>query len=543
MSKINKENQRTGFEVAVIGMNGRFPGAKDIHEFWENLKNGVESTWFLSEDQLKEMEVQSALIENPNYVKSQGGKLENSEYFDAFFFGFTPKEAELMDPQMRILHECAWAGLEDAGYNPESYQGSIGVYTGGSTNFYWEAASVISGKRDELGAFLALQLMDRGFLSTRISYKFNLRGPAITVHSACSTSLVAIHLACRGILSGECEMALAGGVSLDTNSYKGYLYQEGTILSSDGHCRAFDAAANGTMGGEGAAVVILKSLEDAIADEDFIYAVIKGSAINNDGIRKVGFSAPSIEGQAEVIKAALVMAEVEPESISYIETHGTGTTLGDPVEVQALKLAFDTQKKGFCGLGSVKTNIGHLDAAAGAAGFIKTVLALKHQQIPASLHFNTPNPKIDFENSPFYVVNQLSEWKSDRYPLRAGVSAFGIGGTNAHVVLEEWPMAQSAKRKGHGTQSQGRGEVSLPITSREYQLILLSAQTGTALDKMTTNLVHYFKQNPGINFSDAAYTLQVGRKAFLHRRMLVCPDIKEAANCLASPGSEMVRTF
>ena len=538
MSEMNEQNLRTGFEIAVIGMAGRFPGAKDIDEFWENLKNRVESILFLTGEEIKETGIDSRLPDNPNYVRSKGGVLENKESFDAAFFGFTPKEAELMDPQMRILHEVAWAALENAGYNVENYKGLIGFYSGGSVNFYWEALSALSEKSNDLGKFAISQLVDRGFLSTRISYKFNLKGPSISVQTACSTSLVAIHLACRGILSGECNMALAGGVSIGTASNSGYLYQEGMILSPDGHCRAFDAEAKGTVGGEGAGVVVLKSLEDALADRDYIHAVIKSTAINNDGISKVGFSAPSVEGQAEVIKAALLMAEVEPESIGYIEAHGTGTTLGDPVEVEALKLAFNTSRKGFCGIGSVKTNIGHLDAAAGAASFIKTVLTLKHRQIPPSLHFKIPNPKIDFENSPFYVVQKLSEWKSDRKPLRAGVSSFGIGGTNAHAILEEAPAQEPGTRDRE-------------LEGREYRLILLSARTGSALERMSENLVNDLKEsrnnpmNPGINPADAAYTLQVGRKAFEHRKMVVCSDsdLNEAIDSLSSSDPEKVRSF
>jgi acyl transferase domain-containing protein/acyl carrier protein len=550
MSEINEKNQKTGFEIAVIGMAGRFPGAKNINEFWENLKNGVDSISFLTEEEVKKAGIDSQLLENPHYVKSKGGVLENKECFDAAFFGFTPKEAELMDPQMRILHEVAWEALEHAGYNPENYQGLIGFYAGASENFHWRALSTLSEKSADLGIFAVSQLVDRGFVTTRISYKFNLKGPSISVQTACSTSLVAIHLACRGILSGDCNMALAGGVSLGMMPNSGYLYQEGIILSPDGYCRAFDADAKGTVGGEGVGVVVLKSLDDAIADGDYIHAVIKSTAINNDGISKVGFSAPSIEGQAEVIYAALVMAEVEPESISYIETHGTGTTLGDPVEIDALKLAFNTSKKGFCGLGSVKTNIGHLDTTAGVAGFIKTVLALKHRQIPPSLHFNTPNPKIDFKNSPFYVVRELSEWKSDGKPLRAGISAFGIGGTNAHVILEEPPTFGRTYSPSFIGEEKGEWR-------RKYQLILLSAKTQPALDKTTENLRNYLKENllypghpinpanPGFNLADAAYTLQVGRKAFEHRKILVCSDseLNEAIDGLSSPDSEKVRSF
>jgi len=550
MSDIVEQNQKTGFEIAVIGMAGRFPGAKNIDEFWVNLKNGVESISFLTEEEIKEAGVDVQLLNNPHYVRSNGGVLENKECFDAAFFGFAPIEAEIMDPQMRILHEVAWAALEHAGYNPENYQGFIGFYAGASENFQWKTLTTFSEKSNDLGVFAVAQLVDRSFVCTRISYKFNLKGPSVSVQTACSTSLVAIHMACRAILSGECNMALAGGVSLGTVPKSGYLFQEGIILSPDGHCRAFDADAKGTVGGEGAGVVVLKLLEDAIADGDYIHAVIKSTAINNDGTSKVGFSAPSVEGQAEVIYAALVMAEIEPESIGYIEAHGTGTMLGDPVEVEALKLAFNTSKKGFCGLGSVKSNIGHLDTAAGVAGFIKTVLALKHRQIPPSLHFKTPNPKINFEESPFYVVRELSEWKREGQPLRAGVSSFGIGGTNAHVILEEPPAI---------------GQMHLPTVMgkekgewrREYQLILLSAKTQTALDKMTENLVNHLKDNlldpihpvnpgnPGFTLADAAYTLQVGRKAFGYRKMVVCSDsdVNEAIDGLSSPDSKNVRSF
>jgi acyl transferase domain-containing protein len=303
----------------------------------------------------------------------------------------------------------------------------------------------MSGKADEVGRFAAVSLANSNFLCSRIAYKLDLKGPVFAVQTACSTSLTAIDLACRGILTGQCNMALAGGISVKgLREARGYLFKEGMIRSPDGHCRAFDAKAKGTAGGEGAGVVVLKLLEEALADRDTIHAIIKGSASNNDGSRKVGYTAPSVEGQAEVIRAAHLAAEIDPESISYIETHGTGTPLGDPVEIEALKQGFGTNKKGFCLIGSVKTNVGHLDTAAGVAGFIKTVLALEHHLIPPSLHFETPNPKIDFENSPFHVNTTLKEWKRGDYPRRAGVSAFGIGGTNVHVILEEWPVNKGA---------------------------------------------------------------------------------------------------
>ena len=506
----------TGTEIAVIGMAGRFPGAANIDEFWENLVNGVESVSFFSDAELEEAGVEPSLSGAPDYVKANS-LLERIEFFDSDFFGYNPSEADIMDPQLRIFHECAWTALEDAGYCPGTYDGLIGLFAGAGANFSWEARVQLSGKADILGKYAAFQLTNKDFLSLWVSYKLNLRGPAVIVQTACSTSLVAVHMACQDLLSGECDMALAGGVGLSHYSKAGYLYREGMIISPDGHNRTFDAKAKGTVSGNGVAVVVLKPLEDAIAHDDHIYAVVKGSSINNDGCRKVGFSAPSVEGQAEVIVAAQVMAEVKPGDISYIEAHGTATELGDPVEVQALKLAFNTVEKGSCALGSVKTNIGHLDAAAGAAGFIKTVLALKHRRIPPSLHFENPNPNIDFENSPFYVNTKLCEWKNKNRPLLAGVSSFGIGGTNAHVVLEEWV-------------DEGVEEGKRETENDKYRLILLSARTKTALDKMMENMARYLEKHPGTDLGDVAYTLQVGRKAFDHRRVLVCggSDLKGA---------------
>jgi amino acid adenylation domain-containing protein len=546
-----RDNSETGLEIAVIGMAGRFPGAENIDQFWNNLKNGVESVSFYSDRELEELGVAAQSLQDPNFVKSGGALLEDKEFFDAFFFGYTPGEAEVMDPQMRVFHECLWEALENAGYNPGTYNGSIGLYAGVGSSFYWEALVLLSGKGETLGDFAAMQLASANFLCTRISYNFNLKGPAVSVQTACSTSLVAIHTACRVLLTGECKIALAGGVTIGHLGENGYIYQEGMIASPDGHCRAFDARAEGTVGGKGAGAVVLKPLKAAVADRDHIYAVIKGSAVNNDGNRKVGYSAPSIKAQAEVIRTAQLFARVERDSITYIETHGTGTPLGDPVEVEALIKAFKTDKREYCAIGSVKTNIGHLDSAAGVASFIKTVLALKHRLIPPSLNFEIPNPKIDFKNSPFYVNTEAKEWKNENYPRRAGVSSFGIGGTNAHVVLEEAPEDRRQKT-GDREQSQ---------KLRQYQLILLSAKTPSALERMTANLAEYFKnnllnhgnhvnpinpgQNPGINLADAAYTLQVGRKAFQYRRMLICSEGYETIAKLSdsSTNSRGVYTF
>ncbi|MCP5107782.1 MAG: SDR family oxidoreductase, partial [bacterium] len=526
----------TGLEIAVIGMAGRFPGAKNIHEFWENLKNGVESISFFAPQELEQSSVDPRLLENPNYIKAYG-ILEDVEYFDSYFFGYTPMEARVMDPQVRLFHECAWTALEDAGYCPDTYEGLIGVYAGSSSNIRWEAMAQMSAKAGDMGQFSAFQLANKDFLSLRISYKLNLKGPAVLVQSTCSTSLVAVHMACYAVLNGECDIALAGGVTVSYLKKTGYFFQEGLIMSPDGHCRAFDEKAGGTVEGNGAGVVVLKRLEGAIADRDHIYAVVKGSAINNDGDRKIGFTAPSVEGQVEAIVHAQEMAEVEPETITYVETHGTGTPLGDPIEIEALKAAFGTTdrgsdyKKNYCALGSVKTNMGHLDSASGVAGFIKAVLSIYHRLIPPSLHFENANPKIDLEDSPFYVNTGLREWKDEEYLLRCGVSAFGIGGTNARIVLEESPR--------------GRGEVSSPDAGRDYQLIVLSAKTQTALEKTTKNLVEFLKDNPHTDPADAAYTLQVGRKAFKHRRMLVCPasTAGETVDRFSSPAAGNVFSY
>jgi len=549
MSHLLEDNALSGYEIAVIGMAGRFPGARSIHEFWENLENGQESISFFSGKELSDPAGTPGLQESPNYVKAKG-ILEGVDCFDASFFNYTLPEAEMMDPQFRMLHEFSWKALEDAGYDPETYEGYIGFYAGATTNLYWIARMLnrIKDPADKIGL---ASLNDNYSLSTQVAYRLNLKGPAVTIQTACSTSLVAIHHACQALLGGECDMALAGGVSVQLPVKSGYLFQEGMVFSSDGHCRVFDANADGTVGGDGVGIVVLKPLENALEERDHIYAVIKGSAINNDGNRKVGYTAPSITGQAEVIQRAHQAADVKPTSITYVETHGTGTSLGDPVEIQALIQAFDGDrgKRKFCRIGSVKSNIGHLDSAAGVAGFIKTVLSLYHKTIPPTLHFGTPNPKIDFENSPFIVNTGLTDWKQGKSPLRAGVSSFGIGGTNAHVVLEEWPTAPGAKSKAHseelkeqGEWSQGRGGGPPPEKSRNYQLILLSAKTEAALERITTNLVDFLKQNPNMNLADAAYTLQVGRKAFEYRRTLVCKDVTEAVESLSNRDSKKVHT-
>ncbi|UCH96479.1 MAG: SDR family NAD(P)-dependent oxidoreductase, partial [Candidatus Aminicenantes bacterium] len=506
----------------------------------DNLKNGVESITFFNDEELETNGVHASHLQDPHYVKSWGGVLEHIEYFDAAFFDYIPMETEQMAPQTKIFHECLWEVLEDAGYDPGSFKELIGLYTGASSTQNWMTLCSISSNTKDLNSFIANYLSDRDFISTLVSYKLNLKGPSFSLHTACSTSLVAIHLACQGLLSGDCDMALAGGIGLNLSKKVGYVYAEGMILSPDGHCRAFDANARGTVGGEGVGIVALKRLEDALMHRDHIYAVIKGSAINNDGSQKVGFAAPGVDGQAGVIRKAFKIAGVNPEDISYVETHGTATPLGDVTEIEALNLAFNTNNRHFCALGSVKTNVGHLDTAAGVTSFIKTVLALKHKQIPPSLHFESPNPGIDFHNSPFYVNTRLKEWKTSGKRLRAGVSSFGIGGTNAHVILEEAP----------------RGTRRLaPLSTRQYQLILLSAKTAAALDRMTQNLAEYFKKNllnhgnhknptnPGLTLADAAYTLKVGRRRFPYRRKLVCTSVPEAIDRITALDPRNVQTY
>ena len=512
-----------GLGIAIVGMACRFPGAVGLEQFWNNLCAGVESVKFYSDAELKAAGVAPVLLNNPNFVKASC-RLENIEFFDASFFGFNPGEAELIDPQQRLFLECAWEALESAGYETNSYKGSIGVYAGAAWNAYLQNFPLDDSHSDPADAFKLKISNDKDHLCTRVSYKLNLKGPSIACQTACSTSLVAVHLACQGLVSGECDIALAGGVSLIIPRTFGYLCQEGMMQSTDGHCRAFDANAHGTIFGDGLGIVVLKRLADALIDGDTVYAVIRGSAINNDGAQKVGYTAPSVDGQSNVIRIAQAIAEVEPETITYVEAHGTGTELGDPIEIAALTKAFraGTQKKGFCRIGSVKTNIGHAVTAAGVAGLIKTVLALKYKMVPPSLHFEQPNPKIDFVNSPFYVNAKLEEWPAGPTPRRAGVSSFGIGGTNAHVVLEEAPPLAPAS------------------PARPWQLLVLSAKTETALEAATINLAAHLKRHFDLNLADVAFTLQLGRRNFNHRRMVVCKDLKDAVEALEVLDSKRV---
>ncbi|MBN3876117.1 aminotransferase class III-fold pyridoxal phosphate-dependent enzyme [Nostoc sp.] len=518
-------NQDPSDGVAIIGMVGRFPGAGNVDEFWRNLCEGLESTTFFQDEEL-DPSIDPNLCKDPSYVKARG-IIPGGETFDAAFFGVNPLEAVVMDPQARVFLELVYEALENAGYESESFEGLIGLYAGCGQNTYF--ANHIAGRMeivDRIGEFQTMLANEKDFLTTRAAYKLNLKGPAVSVNTACSTSLVAVIQACQALTSYQCDLALSGGVSMTTPQNSGYMAQEGSMLSGDGHCRPFDVSAQGTMFNNGAGVVVLKRLEDALNDGDRIYAVIRGSGINNDGADKVSFTAPSVDGQAEAIAMAQAYANFHPETISYIEAHGTATPLGDPIEIEALTQAFrvHTDAKQFCAIGSLKSNVGHLVAAAGVAGLIKTALALHYKKIPPSLNFEAPNPKIDLANSPFYVNTQLAEWSEGETPRRAGVSSFGVGGTNAHIVLEEAPQIQSSG------------------SSRPQQLLLLSAKTSQALEAATANLQQHLQYNAEINLADVAYTLQRGRKAFNYRRSIVCHDITDAIAALQSLDPNQVNT-
>ena len=519
-------NENPGDGIAIIGLSCRFPGARNAEQYWRNLRDGVESITFFTEEEVIAAGVDPETARDPHYVKA-GAVLDEVEMFDAPFFGYTPREARVMDPQQRIFMECAWEAFEDAGIDPEVAQGVTGVFAGAGTNGY--LVNQIYSHPEPVKAFDRIEVelgTEWDYLPMRVSYKFNLKGPSVCVKTACSTSLVAVHLACESLLNGQCDMALAGGVSIAVPQQRGYLYTEGGITSPDGHCRPFDADAKGTIFGSGAGVVVLKRLEDALRDGDRIRAVIRGSAVNNDGSAKVGFTAPSVDGQAGVIAEALAIAGVSADTIQYVEAHGTATGLGDPIEIAALTQAFraTTSKRGYCPIGSVKSNFGHTAAAAGIAGLIKTVLAMENRQIPPSLHFRKPNPAIDFDSSPFYVNAGLAEWRSENGPRRAGVSSFGMGGTNCHVVLEEAPASAP------------------PSASRPWQALFLSAKTPEALEQSTVNLKEFLARHPETNLADAAYTLQTGRRAFDNRRVIIAQDVPDAQAVLEHRPPERVFT-
>ena len=513
--------------IAVIGMAGRFPGARSVGQFWQNLRNGVESITRFEDSELEDTfgpEVRRA----PNFVRARP-ILPDVEFFDAEFFGMYPREAELTDPQHRIFLECAWEALEDGGYDPANYPGSIGVIAGCSMNTYFLHHVVGNRKVSDdftnafqVGQYPMLLGASREFLATRVSYKFNLNGPSFSVNTACSTSLMAIAQACQQLLLFQCDMVVAGGVSITFPQKRGYLTQEGGMVSEDGHCRSFDADARGTVFGSGAGAVLLKRLEDALADGDHIYAVVRGSGVNNDGAAKVGYTAPSSDGQAAAIMMAHANAGVDPTSISYVECHGTATPLGDPIELAGLTKAFRAtgdEGRQYCAIGSVKSNVGHLDAAAGVVGFIKTALSLEHRLLPATLHFKKPNPRLDIENSPFFVNVALAEWHGGPEPRRAGVSAFGVGGTNVHIVLEEAPSLEPR------------------VAGRGVEILTLSARSETALAKARAALASRLNSDPALELADVAHTLQVGRKAFDYRWSAACKDIAAAVAALNDPAA------
>src|SRR6202451_242829 len=514
-------------EIAIVGMAGRFPGARNVSEFWQNISSGVESLRSYSDAEMVASGVDRAKLKNPNYIKA-GCSIGDIDFFDAMLFGYAPREAETIDPQHRFFLECAWEALEDAGYDPDRYRGMVGVFGGANTSKYH--ASILS-RPDLLTSGAAVWQASVGnssdSLATRVSYKLNLRGPSLSVQTFCSTSGVATHMACQSLLAGECDMALAGGVNINVPGKTGYLYEEGSIDSPDGHTRTFDARAKGAVIGDGVGIVVLKRLDEALSDGDHIYAVIKGSAINNDGSVKVGYTAPSVEGQCSAIGGAVCVAGVEADSIGYVEAHGTATELGDPIEVMALTKAYRnrTERRGICAGGCVKTNVGHLDRAAGVTALIKTALSLQHEFIPPLLHYQSPNPNIDFENSPFYVCAQPTPWKKNGTVRRAGVNVVGLGGTNVHMILEEAP------------------EVAASGSSRQSHLLLLSAKSESALEAATERLSGYLEENPEVNLADVAYTLQVGRKKLEYRRALVCKDRADAITALAAKDPQRVLTY
>lgn len=549
------KTDRTGFEIAVIGMAGAFPNATSIDEFWQNLVSGQDCIDVFTDEELLDAGVEPSLLDNPNYVRAKG-VFPDIDKFDSDFFGYTPGDVAMMDPQVRLLHQGVYHALEDAGYanDTQGKKRNIGLFAGASGNFTWELDTFLQATQSAAGQFAALQLNDKDFLATRLAYKLNLHGPAISVHTACSTSLLAVDMACRHIYTGACNMAVAAGAGLTLPNKNGYGYEDGMIKSSDGKCRAFSDDANGTIEGNGMAAVVLKSLEDALEDGDQIYAIVRGSAINNDGERKVGYTAPSVEGQAEVIRRALFLSEVDADTIGYVEAHGTGTNLGDPVEIEALKKAFRTDKHNFCGIGSLKSNIGHMDTAAGAGSFIKAVLSLQNQVIPPSINITEPNKNIDFANSPFYLVEETTPWQrlahpespNDELPLRAGVSSFGIGGTNVHVILEEPPAshnaallqasAQNATQSASQSASLNPEQESALETAQNahapWHVLSLAASDRDALGRIQAQLATYLGQHPHIRPQDLCWTWHIGRGGLPVRQAIVFQTIAGLAEAL-----------
>jgi acyl transferase domain-containing protein/short-subunit dehydrogenase/acyl carrier protein len=502
-----------GLEIAVIGMSAKFPGSKDFNTYWDNLKEGRDLVKQFSDEELIQSGVISDKLTDTTYMRSFG-LLEDKDSFDNDFFGYTLQEAHYMDPQIRIFHEQCWKALEDSGYAALVDKYKIGLFCGAADNINWKAYALASQNGD-MDSFYTDLISNEKNISTLISYKLNLTGPAVYINTACSTSLVAVNSACKSLLTRECAIAMAGGVSIRTQLQKGYQYEEGMILSKDGYCRAFDKDASGTIVGEGAGVVVLKRLSEAIKDNDNIYAIIKSSAINNDGNNKVGYTAPSVKGQADCIKIAHKLAGIDSTTINYVEAHGTGTVLGDPIEIRALNEAFgisSNEKK--CAIGSVKTNMGHLDAAAGIAGLIKVILSIKNEAIPPSLNFKISNPEIEFDRGPFYVNTKLKKWEKSLTPRRAGVSSFGIGGTNAHVILEEAPRFANDN------------------FDKEFKILPLSAKTKNSLDRYSTILKDFVNADPNLNISDLVFTFQTARKHFDQRKFLIFNNANELIQSL-----------
>ncbi|MFT5797161.1 MAG: phthiocerol/phenolphthiocerol synthesis type-I polyketide synthase E [Candidatus Azotimanducaceae bacterium] len=501
--------------IAVIGMSCRFPGANSPAEFWDVLANGKDTITHFSHEDLVANGVSEQLLNNPNFVPAKG-VCEAADCFDAEFFGISPHEAKLMDPQQRVFLECAWAAFEDAGYKSDQIDGPVGVF-GGSILSTYLLRNIWPNKKmaAEVGSFQMAVGNDPTFLATRTSYLLDLKGPSVTVGTACSTSLVAVHMACQSLIAFESDMALAGGVSIHLPLEAGYVYDPGSILSPDGHCRPFDAAARGTVSSDGAGTVVLKRLEDAVNDGDTIHAVICGSAINNDGSEKVGFTAPSVKPQVKVITEAMTIADIAPESLTFIEAHAAGTPIGDPIEVSALAEVFGDVSRAYpCAIGSVKSNIGHVDAASGIAGFIKAVLCLKHRQIAPSVHYEKPNPAINFGSASFYVPTSLVDHNPAHGPMRAGVSSFGIGGTNAHIILQEPPVIEPVN------------------VSQDMAILKVSGRTENAVDEAILNLGQFCKDEPNTNLSDMCFTLANGRAAYKHRRFIVGNDLDTVAEAL-----------
>lgn len=499
-----------GSEIAIIGMSGRFPSANNVNEFWENLIENTEGITHFSDEELLESGISKDALKDANYIKAKG-IVSGCNTFDAEFFDYSDREAVIMDPQLRVYHECAWHALEDSGYALDTASDDlVGIFGGASANPLWTSQYKETAEKGGAEAYEVINLINRDFFNSRISYKLNLKGPAVTIQSACSTSLVAVHKACQSLLSGDSDIALAGAVSLSLNPYlnnpekQGYIYQEGMILSPDGHCRPFDNAAAGTVLSDGVGFVVLKRLSDAVEDGDRIYAVIKGSGINNDGSEKIGYTAPSGRGQYDVIRSTLNVAEVDPTTVGYIEAHGTGTNIGDPIEVQALLKAYGKTGNDPCYIGSVKSNIGHLDTAAGIAGLIKAVLVIKNSEIPASINFHELNSRCSLDNTRFKIPEKNISWENE-YPNRAAISSFGIGGTNAHVIIEEY-IDQTP------TSDISRSNFLLPIT----------AKSDISLDSFRENLISDFLNVESL--TDLSYTLANKRKFFDYRQALLVDD-------------------